>query len=305
MKINNPQRFFTELSSDINYSAKKRLSTLMTRGDVIRKYCSFDSSAESDWHIEENPLNDTWIKFSFDAGFTYPLKFRYKNNLIIKQEVLTATSVVDGLVTFDLSIYSESMYDAMKNGRISLVSQDESGWTSNIYDFKFIFDDQERTLKMQINSELPIDSKSIIAIIGIDATTPMALAVASPVYSSTINAIPTIYDETFGVCNVLDESIPQITCTTKLENVNKVSVKVISSDSNVTGNVKLAFACGSITWEEVIPVTSAEEWVVLNPPHSLSGTLVITRVIADSADTLKSDDLVISLCVTNIKVEIV
>lgn len=304
MKINNPQRFFTELSSDINYSAKKRLSTLMTRGDVIRKYSTFDSAIESDWHIEETP-DDTWIKFSYDAGFTYPLKFRYKNNLIIKQEVLTATSVIDGLVTFDLSTYNEAMYDAMKNGRISLVSQDESGWTSNIYDFKFIFDDETKTLKMQINSELPIDSKSIIAIIGIDATSPMALAVASPVYSSTINAIPTIYDETFGVCNVLDESIPQITCTTKLENVNKVSIKVISSDPMITGNVKLAFACGSITWEEVIPVTSTETWVVLNPPSSLSGTLVVTRVTADSADTLKSDDLVISLCITNIKVEII
>lgn len=42
MKINNPQRFFPQLSNDPNYSEKKRLSTLMTRGDVIRKFCSFD-----------------------------------------------------------------------------------------------------------------------------------------------------------------------------------------------------------------------------------------------------------------------
>lgn len=175
----------------------------------------------------------------------------------------------------------------------------------SLYDFRYIFDDKARTLSVQILCETPGDSENIIAMIEVDGTNAMALAVASPVYSSSINAIPSVYDEEFGVCNLLDESIPQITCTTKFEDVNRLSLKLVSADSNVTGNVVLAFQCGEVSWEETITVTDKESWIELTPENRLTGTMVITRVYGSSFDTLKNDDLVISLCITNIKAEVI
>lgn len=304
MKINSPQRFFPELKDDLNYSAKKRLSTLMTRGDVIRKYCSFDSSIESDWHIEETS-NDIWIKFSYDGGLTYPLKFKYKNNLLVKQEVLTSTSVINGRIEYDLSTYTDPLYGAVKNGHISIFSRNDEGWMRSLYDFEYLFDDSRRFLIVQLYSDVPEDSQNVVAMIEVDGTSAMALAIASPVYSSPITAIPSVYIEEFGVCNLLDEGIPQITCTTKFEDVNRLSLKIRSADSAITGVVKLAFNCGSTSWEETFEVSGVETWVSITPPERLSGTMVITRLIDDAADTLKSDDLVISLCITNIKAEII
>jgi hypothetical protein len=306
MKINNPQRFFPQLSNDPNYSEKKRLSTLMTRGDVIRKFCSFDSSIESDWHISETP-DDLWIKFSYDGGFTYPLKFKYKNNLLVKQEVLTSTSVVDGLVEFNLTNYSDPLYGAVKNGHISIFSRNNEGWMRNLYDFSYLFDDSRRVLMVKLLTDVPEDSINIVSMIEVDGTSAMALAIASPVYSSSITAIPSVYDEEFGICNLLDEGIPMITCTTKFEDVNRLSLKMRSADPNVSDKqVKLAFNCGSTSWQEVFDeITATEKWVSITPPERLTGTLTITRLLEDSADTLKADDLVISLCITNIKAEII
>lgn len=304
MKISNPQRFFSELKDDVNYSAKKRLSTLMTRGDVIRKFCSFDSSIESDWHTSEKP-DDIWVKFSYDAGFTYPLKFKFKDNFLVKHEVFTTTAVQDNQIVIDLSNYTTAMFDSAINGHISVYSRNAEGWISNMPEFAYKFDATNRNLLIKFSTDVPDDSENIVVMIQVDGSSAMALAVASPVYSSPVSAIPSIYDEELGVCNVLDEAIPQITCSSKFEDINRFSLKVVSADSNVVGKVKLSFSCNTTQWEETIDVTGTETWVSLTPPERLTGTMIITRLTSDPSDTLKDEDLVISLYITNIKVEIV
>lgn len=304
MKIGNPLRFFVGRSDEAGYSDKKLGSTLVARKDFVTKYCSIDSAVELDWHTEEQN-DDVWVKISYNGGFTYPFKFKYKNNFLLKHEVITIETVVNNRVEFDLSSYSNSLFEETKSGHISLLSKNNEGWLRNLYDFSYTFDDENRKLIVDIISEIPNDSASILLIINIDNASAMALAVASPVYSTNITAIPSVYDEEFGACNVLDESIPQITCTTKFDDINKLSLKLCSADENVEGNVELAINCGGTSWSEVVAVTKTETWVNLNIPNRLTGTCVISRVIGSSADTLKSNGDTISLCVTNIKVEII
>ena len=65
MKINNPMKYFPELNKvdAVLYNDLMFKSTLMTRGDIIRKYAPFDSSVETDWHTGEiDEVNDKWVK---------------------------------------------------------------------------------------------------------------------------------------------------------------------------------------------------------------------------------------------------
>jgi hypothetical protein len=307
MKINNPQRFFVA-NNETDYLAKKRLSTLMTRGDVIRKYCSSDSSIEADWHAELADA-DAWIKFSFDGGFTYPLKFKFKNDILVKHEISFETTQIDEFLTIKLDGYTDSLFEEASNGVVSVFFQDADGFLRNVSEFGYKFAADETTLEynllIKFFSEIPADAVKAIVSIQVNANNAMALAVATPVYSSQIAAIPSLYDEKLGICNILDESIPQITCNTKFENVNRMAIKVVSADSNVTGNIKLSFTCGSSSWVEIVPVGATEEWFELSLEDRLNGTMVITRIVDDVEDTLKDDDLVISAFITNIKVEII
>ena len=310
MKINNPMKYFPELNKvdAVLYNDLMFKSTLMTRGDIIRKYAPFDSSVETDWHTGEiDEVNDKWVKFSFNGGLTYPLKFSFKNEFIIKLTKDGVFGINDNL-DFDLSSYSTAVYEAASNGVISLNSVDEKGWRTNIIAFKYQYNDETKHLVINLLADLPADSKGVVLTIGVDGSNSNALAVSSPVYSTLINAIPTVYDETYGICNLLDENIPSVTCLTKLEDINVLSLKVVTSDLSVTNKtVDLRFNCGNTEFTQTIPVKNTEEWVSINLPNQLSGTLIITRQYNSTNDTLNETmdgvKSILSVCITNIKVE--
>lgn len=316
MKISNPTKFFPALNdldenSRSSYDQLAWDSILMSRGDIIRKFATFDSAIESDWHVGSPLEVDKWIKFSFNGGVTYPLKFQYKNDLIIKIAKDEKYKALD-TVEFALSSYSESVYQAVKNGFLSLTSfhneldSDQNiinVWYSNILNFSYSFNDDTRILTIKLLSDIPSNSDGIMLTIGMDGSNSNALAVSTPLFSSTTGAIPTVYTEEFGICNLLDSKIPAITCLTKFEDVNGLALKVITSDETKIGNVELLFSCGTTSWSQVISVSTTEEWISINVPNQLTGTLVIQRNFNSSNDTLKDDDLVISMCITNIKME--
>lgn len=326
MKISNPMRFFPELMKNEDPTAFNTLawnSVLISRGDIIRKYAPIDSQNESFWHTGNANNDDKWVKFSFDGGITYVLKFQFKNNLVLKIRKDGQFNPLDE-IEFDLTSYSVSVFEAAKNGLLSLTSihvetdsstNDESTWYSNIsnFSYSFIEEDDSKVLKIKLLADVPSNSSGIMLTIGVDGSNTNALAVSSPIFSSTTGAIPTVYDEEFGICNLLDNKISSITCLTKFEDVNSLSLKVVSADETVSGNIVLAFGCGSSnyddgTWpSQVIPVDNVEKWVTINVPRSITGTLVIKRIFDSVDDTLKSNselnDVIISAVITNIRME--
>ena len=333
MKINNPTKFFpsmVNMKDSTEYNQMVYNSVLISRGDIIKKYAPIgDEQNEDIWHKEQN-TDDKWVKFSFDGGITYPLKLQFKNDLVIKlvktEEDLNGNLEPLQIIEFDLSEYeySQEYVEAARNGLLSLASYytetttNADGeiitneWYANIPNFSYSFDDNFK-VKIKILSDVPLKYSGIILTIGVDGSNSNALAVSTPTFSSNISAIPTVYDEDNGICNYLDENFPAITCLTKFENINSLSlkIKIVSpipgAPAGNTRQIKLRFKCGKT--EVIKPITlpsdASEKWedILVEP---LTGTLVIERIF-DNEDELyeliNDTKRYLTVCITNIRME--
>lgn len=324
MKINNPTTFSNE--------------KLMSNKDITYQY---SNNGIDNWHNEAT-TTDTWVRFSFDRGLTYPLKFSYQNDIMVKipKEITEFTAITDATTNssyvtsavFSLSGYSKDILSAAKNGFVSLNFYDDNGWATNISDFKYFYsgtkdgDDQtivsDPTLTVKLKtpaSELESSFTSGVLSISLDGTTANLFAVTTTRSYSLTTALPTYYDETYGICNVLDDSNPRITCLTRLEKINKITLNVAHfAKASTTHDVVLNFKCGTMNISKTIRIEGNTDEVDVNFDSLLTGTLIIERDYNNDLDTLKeiiemsdqngvyeSIESVLSLCITEIKLETV
>ena len=118
-----------------------------------------------------------------------------------------------------------------------------------------------------------------------------------PVYSSAVQAIPTVTDEEFGVCNYLDKasaSLNSFTCLTRFVNITRLSLYIKAIQP---GNISLTVKFGTNTVNVVKSVTSSESWIYIDNTNRSSGEISVTRN-NDSSDTLTP-----ACIVTGIRVE--
>ena len=308
MKINNPTKFFQDLEENIenNSSNEKYKATLVSRGDIIKLYAETDSINPSDWHFEPTET-DKWWKMSFDFGKTYPIHMRmsYDVDDIISMNfpINDAWEANTGL-RFDIS---ENYKTLKERGRVSVFEVDSSGYLTENRDFKYKFEDvTDTTGQFVINfNSAPIledafVSGNILIKVGGD------IQIAAPekqVYKTSISSIPSVNDSNYGICSYLDSNIDSIECLPRLLNVKKIRLKVVSADELYGGQVLLKFKCGEWTLEKVIDVTRFETYVDIDVIPPRSGSLSITRKWEAGADTLKVNDELISLIITEIIVE--
>lgn len=121
-----------------------------------------------------------------------------------------------------------------------------------------------------------------------------------PVYSSLVNAIPTISDTIYGVCNYLDKNntdLNQISLLSRFVNIKRLCLYVVSLDGS-SGNISLNVKFGQNEINNVIkPVTANEKWIYIENTQNSSGEITISRN-NDSSDTLSN------VCIiTGIRVE--
>lgn len=301
MKVNNPTKFFSELDGAENYLKAKQRATIVTRGDFIKLYAATDSVDPSDWHVTALE-GDAWWKMSFDGGQTFPIKMKFEGNSFSTSFHGTTPFSQDDIETF---LITEN-YNELKEGNVRLFENDSQGFKIENKNFKFKFDDSVSGLIVKFMDAPITDSDfasyDIIIKTGVDA---QAYGIETPVFSTTVSAIPTVYDSNYGTCNYLDSEISSIECLTRLSDVNKMKLKVISADPLLGGNVVLKFMCGSTVFTQTVSVTTLEETVDIILPNTISGTLIIERLYEDGNDTLSDNGITISAIITEIKVETV
>ena len=297
MKLNNPIQFFPEADGSENFLKAKQRATIVTRGDFIKLYAETDSENPDDWHIEPTSA-DTWWKMSFDRGLTFPIKMKFEGNSFSASFHETTPFVQDTEITFLI----EDNYEELKEGNVRVFENDTDGFKVENKNFKFKFDDSTNALIIKFSAAPIADFESYDVTIktGIDA---QAYGVETPIYSSTVSAIPTVYDSTYGTCNYLDSDISSIECITRLSNVNKLKIKLISADPLYGGSIVLKFMCGSTVFTQAVSVTTSESVAEIIPPTTLNGTLIIERLYTDANDTLSDNGIVISAIITEINME--
>ena len=301
MKINNPTKFFQADETNPLYSSIKNSATIMTRGDVIKKYAVTDSNLEQNWHFTEDASNDSWVKYSFDAGRTWPLKFKYKNSLLLKYIKEGMPSANEAL-TFDFSNYSDIDYTTIRNGRISVYALSNDGFTTSLPCYRYKFDDANKILTVILTMDPPSDTIKSMLMVELDGHMAMALAVKTPVYSSTIGFSSYEYNQDLGVYAFnFDSYDSTFTSTTNLSNVSRIKLKVVSGDPNVTGTIGLTISCGSFEETFAINVTDEEAWQVIDLDSPLNGVLIMKR--SAEGDTLKSNGSLVTCILTNIQVQ--
>lgn len=299
MKVNNPVKFFPEGIGEVNYSNAKQRSTIVTRGDFVKLYAATDSDNPTDWHL--TPVaTDNWWKMSFDRGETFPIKMKFEGNSFSASFHDETAWAQNDEKTF---LISEN-YDELKEGNVRLFENDADGFKIENKNFKYKFDDSTSGLIIKFTSTpstgIDFESYDVTIKTGIDA---QAYGVEKAVSSNLVSAIPSVYDSKYGTCNYLDSDISMIECITRLSDVNKMKLKLISADPLFGGNIVLRFICGQTGFTQTVKVTTSEEFVEIVLPSPISGTLTIERLYNDQNDTLKDNGIVISAILTGIKLE--
>lgn len=303
MKISNPTKFFSANPNDPGYQEFKDRATIMTRGDILRKFAVTDSSIESDWHFEENAKEDTWVKFSFDAGKSYPLKFKYKNTLLMKF-LKDGAPEVGTAMEFDFSDYSDVDYSSIRNGRLSVYALNAEGYVTSLPCHRYRFNDGDKTLTLIIVMDPPEDSVKTMVTVELDGHSAMAMAVPTPVFSSFVGFTEYSTIEELDMVGIELSDDSAHVSSTNLDNVSKLYVKVMSADGSVSGKIALRVKCGAVDVIRHIDVTPNEMWREVPLPSALTGQLELSRAPGDEGDTLKRDGQTITCYLTNVKVVI-
>ena len=109
-----------------------------------------------------------------------------------------------------------------------------------------------------------------------------------PVYSSNITAIPTVLNDTYGICNYLSRSQDALTNSinvlSRFSNVSRISLYVVSADENIDGNVTFNTKIGNFISQTTCYVSTEPSWVYITNTGSSSGEISINRI--SNNDTL-------------------
>jgi len=306
MKINNPTKYFPETGSAWNINnleTVRNRATLVSRGDIIKKYADKDSNDETQWHFNEDTEHDSWVKFSFDGGGSWPLKFRYKNTLLMKFYKEGVPERCEKLM-FDFGSYSAIDYSSIRNGRISLYFIDDEGYATNLPFYKYKFDDDTATLSVYITVTPPSDTVKTMLLIELDGHSAMAMAVPTPVFSSTVGVTPMAIDDHLGyyysILSKVNAANSSINTTSSLNGVKNIKLKLKSADSSLSpADVHLRLTASGQTepTDCIFRVGPDAAWFEVTLARSFSGILNIAR-INDSDDKLAADCELLDIIVT-------
>lgn len=329
MKINNITKFFGENNEDSSFSQAQHRSTIVTRKDIIKLYAESDSENPQDWHRIPTET-DEWWKMSFDGGYSFPIKMKFNENSPSAEFIIERTSAESGqfvtytttkddqtfqrvLINITKSFEIDKDYIELKKGLVKAFAIDSNGYYNEISNFSYKFTDaattgEKGTLDIKIEDE---DASSDITGVIVQIKTGMgglSTTILNPTQSTLVSAIPSVYDDTYGTCNYLDDDISSIECLTKVSDIGVIKLKVVSADKNVTGSAVVTITCESFSQSfNIDNVTGTEKLVTLELDSVISGTLLISRDLTSVNDTLKvtsgDETNVISLIITQIKVE--
>lgn len=300
MKVSNPSKYFPNVSDTSTYNKLQAAAKLVSRGDILVKYALTDSESEADWSNTMLP-ESKWYKVSFDCGLTYPIKMSIDTSL--SYSVIVAKNEILGS-TYSITFEDESSYLACQGSPLVVTVTTASGQLKTIDEVLYKFNNGKCDVDV---TSLNLDSTDVgVKFTFMLAANVNALGVPVPVYITYASAIPTILDDTYGFVNYLDDNYTNFTINTKLVNVNKISLEVVSASAFTTGNIVLRIenAINGSSFDRVITVNTSPSWIEIVPDAVLNGEIKITRLINDSRDTLKSsEDVAITTIVNNIKLE--
>jgi len=311
MKINNPSKFFVATPGSDDYYTLQNRAKVMTRGDVIRKFAATDSPNESDWHLKEIDGEDTWVKFSFDAGHSYPLKFKYKNTLILKS-IYKGRPTAGTKMTFDFSGYSDIDFISIRNGRVSVYALNDEGYVTALPFYRYKFNGNRKCLDVILTMDPPEDSTDTMLQLELDGHSAMAMAVPVPVFSAVIpldHVDSYQYDVQENMGGVLLDGNSNWKSTNySLVNATELWFSLKSADPNVSGNICIEITCGTYISDSIVIPVSSEDYVSVKVPlpagTSLTGQLNFRRVADNPLDTLREGTTVIGCYLAQIQYKV-
>lgn len=326
MKVNNLEKFYSEVQSDPNFEKAKRRSTIVTRGDILKLY-SADGS-ETNWHAEPQD-GDKWWKMTFDGGKTYPIQMKFDTSVPTAKFILNrsdfntsewgSTLILNQQtnesyysINFSKTFIINEDFDLLKEGNVKAQYEDQDGYLHDLENFGYKFNESASSLVVNVSGNFAIEFDKIVISIKLGTSNATIPTIPTPIYSTQVSAIPSVYDNVYGMCNYLDNEVEKIECLTKLSDVDVIKIKAVTASSDITGDVVLkfnispSFNSSSTTIEKVVSISANEAWQEIVLENPVNGILTISREWNDSRDTLKDTlnlDDVISLIITEIKVE--
>lgn len=198
MKISNPTKF-SNITNTILKEDLEKQQKLMTFGDVIRLFAATDSLTPSDWH-KSKAETDTWVKYSFDGGETWILKFKFKNKLLISsiknniarggtfEDIQEANTNNDALRagavhSFDFSNMSDEYFALIRSAVFSFLAVSNDECYTSIPNFRYSFDLDAKKINVMFLEDLPLDTVGIKMNCQLDGSDVLALTLPSSIWT--------------------------------------------------------------------------------------------------------------------------
>ena len=167
MQINKPFLYGAKLQG-----LPDNFAQLMIRGDIS---CMF-SHNETEWHFDRRDNGadaDEYVRYSFDGGENWPLKFKFRNVLTTEKNYVVnqndSSSLQDLVLQergteyefeFDPT-YSATQWEAIANATPMFFAVNAAGDLTSIASFRVSYNATGKKIKMKILENLPSDTMSI------------------------------------------------------------------------------------------------------------------------------------------------
>ncbi len=174
----------------------------MSKGDVICRYAKTNSSNNDDWHIDK-ASDDEWVKYSFDGGVSWLLKFKFRNTLQASydqplsdnqgQDISPSDNsdkLKKGTVfTFDFSGYSLDSWKVVKKAIPNFYAVNGAGWLTSLPLFRMKVEDELQAIKVVFLANLPDDTVKLTLKLLFDGGEALALYVENAQYTDATSTV--------------------------------------------------------------------------------------------------------------------
>ena len=201
MYISNPR--ILNFSDGSNGSQLSENFKLLSKGDVICKYAKTNSPNSANWHCEKK-ADDEWVKYSFDGGATWLLKFKFRNTLqatyvkplsdnqgsdinpSVNEDLLKKGTIF----SFDFSTYSDDSWQVVRKAIPNFYAMNGEGWMTSLPLFRMKIHDDTKTIEAGFLNNLPSDTVSLTLKLLFDGGEALALFVENTQYTNVSDLTP-------------------------------------------------------------------------------------------------------------------
>ena len=187
----------------LNFTEDHFDSRLLSKSDVICKYSATNSANESDWHLTKKE-SDEWVKYSFNGGETWLLKFKFRNTLQAtytqplsdnqgqdvnpseNEELLKKGRIFE----FDFSSYSDDSWSVVKKAIPNFYAVNGDGWMTSLPMFRMKVENDTRKIKVGFLANLPADTVNLTLKLLFDGGEALALFVENAQYTNVSDITP-------------------------------------------------------------------------------------------------------------------